>query len=218
MQEHDTDAIAKIEVRHARHPALGHRHSDSGNHFAVSLPRDLSHPQHGGGTFGPRLGTTRRQLLAAVLTGQSWDGRFSDIAATLLAQWINASRQQALAAGTEPVPQGLIPVLSGYFAADLVHAVRWRLGAGGTLSLPGLAFQYGDAAAVTLIDVVLFQQPADARGNAKMWAHELTHAVQYRRWGVDGFAARYVADSAGVEREAYANADRFEAWRAGRAR
>ena len=89
----------------------------------------------------------------------------------------------------------------------------WR-GAGTTeLSLPGLAFQYGDAAAITLIDVVLFRSDADARHDLKLWAHELTHVEQYRRWGVDGFVARYVADSGAVEREAYANADRFEAWR-----
>ena len=71
----------------------------------------------------------------------------------------------------------------------------------------------GDAAAITLIDVVLFRSDWDGRHDLKLWAHEMTHVEQYRRWGVDGFAGRYVADSGAVEREAYANADRFEAWR-----
>ena len=36
--------------------------------------------------------------------------------------------------------------------------------------------------------------------------------MQYQRWGIDGFAARYVRDSGAVEREAYGNADRFMEW------
>jgi hypothetical protein len=36
--------------------------------------------------------------------------------------------------------------------------------------------------------------------------------MQYQRWGVDGFADRYVRDSAGVEQEAIDNANRFAAW------
>jgi hypothetical protein len=60
----------------------------------------------------------------------------------------------------------------------LGQAVRWR-GAGTTeLSLPGLAFRYGGAAAITLIDVVLFRGDADARYDLKLWAHELTHVQQ----------------------------------------
>jgi len=89
-----------------------------------------------------------------------------------------------------------------------MQAVRWSVG-GNQLSLPGLALQYGDATAITLIDVVLFRREADAEEDAKLWAHELTHVGQYRRWGVEGFAARYVADSGALEREASDNADRF---------
>ena len=54
----------------------------------------------------------------------------------------------------------------------------------------------------------------------KTWAHELTHVMQYQRWGVEGFAERYVRDSAEVEQEAIDNANRFAAWQghgAGRA-
>jgi hypothetical protein len=60
---------------------------------------------------------------------------------------------------------------------------------------------------------VLFRSDADARHDRKLWAHELTYVEQHRRWGVDGFVARHVADSGAVEREAYANADCCEAWR-----
>ena len=158
-------------------------------------------------------GSAASTILPRVAQSQTWNQQFGNVAVDLLARWITASRQQALAAGTEPVPPLIAEGLAGYFSPGLGQAVRWR-GAGTTeLSLAGLAFQYGDAAAITLIDVVLFRSDADARHDLKLWAHELTHVEQYRRWGVDGFVARYVADSGAVEREAYANADRFEAWR-----
>jgi hypothetical protein len=106
--------------------------------------------------------------------------------------WCSGSPRHAnrpLAAGTEPVPPLNVAGLAGYFQPGLAQAVRWR-GAGTTeLSLPGVAFQYGDAAAITRIEVALFRSDADARHNLKLWAHELTHVEQYRRWGVDGFVA-----------------------------
>lgn len=130
----------------------------------------------------------------------------------MLAQAIVSARQQARAAGTAPVPARIVQTLTGFFPADLFGSVRWS-GGGTALLLPGLAFEYGDALAMTLVDVVLFRREEDAQWNEKIWAHELTHVMQYRRWGVEGFATRYVADSGAVEREAYLNADRFEAWR-----
>jgi hypothetical protein len=36
--------------------------------------------------------------------------------------------------------------------------------------------------------------------------------MQYQRWGVEGFAERYVRDSAAVEQEAIDNANRFASW------
>jgi hypothetical protein len=158
-------------------------------------------------------GLATSAILPRVARAQAWNPQFGNVAVGLLAQWISVSRQQALAAGTEPIPPRIVEGLAGYFQPGLAQAVRWRGADTAALSLPGLAFQYGDAAAITLIDVVLFRSDADARHDLKLWAHELTHVEQYRRWGVDGFVARYVADSGAVEREAYANADRFEAWR-----
>ena len=62
-------------------------------------------------------------------------------------------------------------------------------------------------------DVILFKSDQVAETDLKIWAHELTHVMQYQRWGVDGFAERYVRDSAAVEQEAIDNANRFAAWR-----
>jgi hypothetical protein len=135
----------------------------------------------------------------------------SAYAAGVLAQWIEDSRAQAIQRGVQPVPPAIYRALLGYFPASLLNEVRYRSGTAPADHLPFLAFRYGDALALTLDDVIVFRDRA-AEGDLKLWAHELTHVMQYRRWGVGGFAARYLADPGGVEREAYANADRFIAW------
>jgi hypothetical protein len=167
--------------------------------LAVAFTGSVARPAVAHGTDAPV-----RQMLAQDLGG---------LAAQMLAQWITESRREVIEAGTRPVPPQIIQALSGYFPADLLQQMRYRSGHTTAASLPGLAFQYGDVSAVTLVDVVMFEREADAQQDLKLWAHELTHAMQYRRWGVDGFAARYVADSNSVEREAYSSADRFVAWR-----
>jgi hypothetical protein len=42
-----------------------------------------------------------------------------------------------------------------------------------------------------------------AATDARWWAHELGHHIQYKRWGgIPGFARQYVLDYQGVEQEA----------------
>jgi hypothetical protein len=139
----------------------------------------------------------------------------TDYAAGLLAQWIHDSRAQAILEGVQPMPPRIYRALHDYFPAALLTDVRYRSGATSDDPLPFVAFRYGDATALTLGDVIVFRDPAAAQSDLKLWAHELTHVMQYRRWGLRGFAARYLSDRAGVEREAYTNADRFVAWHNG---
>lgn len=133
-------------------------------------------------------------------------------AAGLLAQWIDDSRGQAIQQGVQPMPPNVYRALLGYFPADVLAGVSWRSGTTQDDALPFLAFRYGDATALTLGNIVVFRDPQAAQSDLKLWAHEVTHVLQYRRWGLQGFAARYLRDRDGVEREAYANADRFVAW------
>ena len=135
------------------------------------------------------------------------------VAAQVLTQLIQSARAQAIADGVWPLPTGVYSGLLGYFPDGLLRGVRFAVGRADAIALPSLAFSYGDAAAVTLGDVVLFKDPQKAQTDLKLWAHELTHVLQYQRWGTDGFAERYVRDSKAVEKEAYDNADRFDAWR-----
>jgi hypothetical protein len=135
-----------------------------------------------------------------------------DDAAEALAALIDDARRQAIADGVRPVPPGVYRSLLGYFPAALLRGCRYSAGTASALTLPALAFSYGDATAITLGDVVLFKNELVAETDLKVWAHELTHVMQYQRWGVEGFAERYVRDSGTVEREAIDNADRFAAW------
>ena len=136
-----------------------------------------------------------------------------DYAASALGELIESARQQAIADGVRPIPPPVHRALLGYFPAALLQRCRFATGTSRALTLPALAFSYGDATAITLGDVVLFRSERVAETDLKVWAHELTHVMQYQRWGVDGFAERYVRDSAAVEQEAIDNANRFEVWR-----
>ena len=140
----------------------------------------------------------------------------TEYAASTLAGLIDNARQQAIADGVQSVPTIVYRSLLGYFPAGLLQRCRFATGGSQVLSLPALAFSYGDATAITLGDVVLFKSERLADSNLKLWAHELTHVMQYQRWGIDGFADRYVRDSAAVEQEAIDNASRFAAWRSER--
>ena len=135
-----------------------------------------------------------------------------EYATSALTRLIEDARHQAIADGVRPIPQGIYRSLLGYFPAALLQKTRFAGGGARPLTLPALAFGYGDAVAVTLSDVVLFKSERMAQTDLKVWAHELTHVMQYQRWGIEGFAERYVHDSAAVEQEAIDNANRFMAW------
>lgn len=133
-------------------------------------------------------------------------GTAPQAAAPAIAASIRYSRAEALNAGAKPPPADVRRELEPYFSDDLLDDVRWTL-AGQRLSLGSvLASWYFDEAAVTLQDVLVFSSP-DASRNLWLWAHELAHVEQYRRWGVDGFSRRYAADWAAVERAANRRAD-----------
>lgn len=135
-----------------------------------------------------------------------------DAASEALAQWIIASRNDAVRAGVEPVPAAIRAQLRGHLPEALLAKARYRIGTANEFSLAGQAFK-GTAAAITLGEVILFRPDADGHDDARLWAHELVHVQQYERWGLRGFARRYTLDHEGVEAEARAGADKFTAAR-----
>ena len=132
--------------------------------------------------------------------------------ARLLADLIQSARETAIANGVRPVPPQIYRSLLGYFPDTILRKVRYASGHADSLTIPGLALTYGHIDAVTLGDVILFHDDHAAHTDSKLWAHELTHVMQYERWGIDGFATRYLQDYEAVEREARENADRYVTW------
>lgn len=121
--------------------------------------------------------------------------------APFLSEWIGRARADALARGTESVPADIRKQLRKLYPDALLGTVRWRVGLSADGSLPARLFEaYGRA--LTLDDVIIFRDDATAR-DPVIWAHEIAHVQQYQRWGVDGFARRYVENFRAVEREAW---------------
>lgn len=130
----------------------------------------------------------------------------------LLAGLIQSAREVAIGNGVKPMPSRIHTALLGFFPDAILRKVRYASGQADAITIPGLAMTYGHIDAVTLVDVILFRDDRAAQADAKLWAHELTHVMQYERWGIDGFARRYLQDYEAVEREARDNADRYATW------
>jgi hypothetical protein len=133
--------------------------------------------------------------------------------AKLLATLIQSAREAAIGNGVKAMPLTIHSALLGFFPDAVLRKVRYTSGHADVITIPGLAMSYGHIDAVTLIDVILFRDDHAARTDAKLWAHELTHVMQYERWGAEGFATRYLQDYNAVEQEARDNANRYASWR-----
>ncbi|MCU0905296.1 MAG: DUF4157 domain-containing protein [Tabrizicola sp.] len=168
----------------------------------------------------------RALVLALALTspalaqspGQPWEstGRAVletglDIAAASLANALVLSRDAAWAEGTRPMPPHIRQALLDWYPAELLDSIEYRTGIPEGSTLQSLAMRHGDATAIALVDTIVFANVWDAENNVALWAHEVKHVEQFRRWGLMGFAQRYVRDHAAVEAEAYAIGDTVKA-------
>lgn len=119
-----------------------------------------------------------------------------------LEQWLIASRNSSMN-GAMPIPPGIRQALQGWYDDGLMNMVRFKVGDGGELNLANNSMRFGDATAVTLIDVIVFRGPNEAN-NPALWAHEMKHVQQFRDWGVHSFAVQYMRSWNSVEDPAYA--------------
>lgn len=138
-----------------------------------------------------------------------------DYAAASLANALVLSRDAAWAEGTEPMPPHIREALLAWYPPDLLDSVEYRTGIATDSTLQSLAMRHGDATAITLIDTIVFANPQDAGTNLALWAHEVKHVEQFRRWGLMGFAQAYVRDHETVEAEAYSIGSTVKAFRGG---
>ena len=127
-----------------------------------------------------------------------------------LAGWIKAARDRALTVA-RPIPPDLRARLQGYFSADVLDTVRFRVGWDDGSRTEARVFRMLATRAVTLDSVIVFRDEQIA-GDPFIWAHELAHVQQFGQWGVEDFAARYIRDHRLIEREAWDVASRYKMW------
>lgn len=163
----------------------------------------------------PRAESPMLDSLAEALSARAADGlhglargveqldpMFVRAATPVVAALIADSRDAALADGVEPIPPAIRAELAGYVPAAVLDEVRWCADCGGELSLQRAAFMLDATPAITLDHVIVFVDRDDALTDPALWVHELRHVMQFREWGVSGFAQRYLDDYEAVERDA----------------
>lgn len=112
---------------------------------------------------------------------------------------------------SKPIPDEVKKELTPFYPAALLESVRYTIGDTSQAGLAGFAIRNGNAAAVTLIDTIVFKDESYLSSLA-LWAHEMHHVQQYSDWGLSGFAARYAFGWSEVESEATARAKAYVAW------
>jgi Domain of unknown function (DUF4157) len=100
-----------------------------------------------------------------------------------------------------PVPGNIRMILAPFFPPELFQGVCWAV-VGNGQSLDSWAIRDFGRGAITLEDVIVFHDNNVGYNDAILWAHELTHVLQYRSLGVEGFAALYIFAFDALEQQA----------------
>ncbi|MCW2271186.1 hypothetical protein D3C77_03240 [compost metagenome] len=125
------------------------------------------------------------------------------MASSSLALALQQARNTAAVGEVLPIPLHIRAQLEPYYDFQVLDAARYKVGDQQALDSANALLQNPDVNAVTLIDIIVFRNQADAEDNAALWAHELQHVQQYQQWGVEEFARRYSRDFDAVEAPAY---------------
>jgi hypothetical protein len=138
-------------------------------------------------------------------------GRASTLAAArALERAILYSRSRARRTGTHPIPPEIRDQLEDYFPEYILDEVRWTYPNKDLDLGSAVAAWYGsEGGAVTLRDTIVFSPRNGAVASRYLWAHELTHALQYHELGMNDFARVYVTNPRLLERQAWDNADQI---------
>lgn len=134
----------------------------------------------------------------------------ANIVGATLESALRRSRDTARA-DSKPIPEEIRQALMPFYPAELLKNIRYSIGDTTPAGVAGFAIRNGNAAAVTLIDTVVFKSE-DYVQNLALWAHEVHHVQQYQDWGVGGFAQRYAFGWETVEADAQTRAQSFVAW------
>jgi hypothetical protein len=128
---------------------------------------------------------------------------------TALAAAIRHARGQARSSAAAMPPQ-VRQALAPFFPPGILDKVRWKTRNDLGFTLDNLVLSLSDASAITLDDVIVFDHgfnPNATDLNAlELWAHEVTHVVQYQNMGVESFAFVYSYNPRSLEGQAESNA------------
>lgn len=123
-----------------------------------------------------------------------------------LATAIRLARTEALRSKAQRIPADLKRALRRHYPRAVLDRARWIVAAPQSRLGQLLARWPVKEGAVTLDEIIVFKTPR-AAGDRRLFAHELAHVDQYRKLGIDGFAARYAAHREQMEGEARAKAE-----------
>lgn len=127
--------------------------------------------------------------------------------APALATTIRSSRGQALNRGVQAIPPQIRQDLAPYFPPQILDKVRWTTADG--VSIDGALKNWlNQEGAVTYDEVIVFAN-SGLTNSTELWAHELTHVLQYSQMGIETFAFQYSVDWNGIESQARSNATRI---------
>jgi hypothetical protein len=156
----------------------------------------------GAGRVSVDFAATSIITTGGILQGQT--PAVAAIASPLAAAIRSAENQYAQDPNARAIPADVKARLAGSYPADVLDNARYMVNTL-SLSLPDLTnlaqktFQRADNA-VTVGHVTVFA--VDPGTDYHWWAHELQHQVQYKNWGIDTFALKYVTSCHDVESDA----------------
>jgi hypothetical protein len=123
----------------------------------------------------------------------------------------------------QPIPGDIQRQLAPYFPPEVLRDARWTSYDRGHFALDTAVIGFNQwlqqEGAITLDHIIVFANPANANPLyfndrnpevRRLWAHELTHVMQYRNMGIEGFATFYSVNWPALEGQAKAWSNRIE--------
>lgn len=105
--------------------------------------------------------------------------------------------------GAQPIPQDIRATLAPYFPPHILDKVRWNTYDPNRIAIDSAVIGwFQNEGAITLDSVVVFSDSNEATTDWQLWAHELTHVMQYDNMGVESFANVYSVNWDSLESQA----------------
>lgn len=125
--------------------------------------------------------------------------------APAVAAAIRNAKAQALSRDPKSIPANIRAQLDPYFPQYILDRVRWSFSGNGFSLDNAILNWFQQEGAITLDSVIVFSGDPQV-SDLKLWAHELTHVMQYENMGIDSFAFTYLVSWASLEQQASDNA------------